>query len=282
MESRRDHPSTPHRADGRVERLGVGIGWRPEIDLTVERLKPDFVEVVAESVSPRRLPESLRLLRDGGTPVLPHAVSLSLGGAETLDRARVAHLAHVVDTVGAPLASDHIAFTRAGGLDAGHLLPLPRTRAALNVLVDNVRDAQAALPVPLALENVAALLEWPHAEFSEAQFLCELVERTDCLLIVDVANLYANTHNTGTDPATFLDTVPLEQIAYVHVGGGIWRDGVYHDTHAHPVLPEVLDLLAELCSRTRPAGVLLERDDQFPSDTELAAELAAIRQVVYR
>ncbi|KAA2253366.1 DUF692 domain-containing protein [Solihabitans fulvus] len=262
-------------------RLGVGIGWRPEIDLTVERLPGvDFVEVVAENLRADQLPESLRLLRERGVPVLPHGVTLSLGGAEPVDRQRVAHLASVAQALDAPLVSDHVCFVRAGGLDSGHLMPVPRTRDALDVLVANVRAAQAELPVPLALENVAALLEWPDNELTEGQFLASLVERTDCRLLIDVANLYANARNVRTDPAEFLDAIPLERLAYVHVAGGHEHGGVYHDTHAHPVLPEVLDLLRELRSRVEPPGVLLERDDNYPTDTELAEELAAIRAVL--
>lgn len=258
--------------------LGVGIGWRPEIDLTVERLPGvDFVEVVAENLSPGTMPESVRLLRKRGLPVLPHAVTLSLGGAEPVDRHRVEHLAALAEALGAPLVSDHVCFVRAGGLEAGHLLPVPRTRDALDVLVANVRAVSADLPVPLALENVAALLDWPDAELAEGEFLAELVERTGCWLLVDVANLHANAHNIGTDPRAFLDTVPLDRLAYVHVAGGVRRDGLYHDTHAHPVRAEVLDLLDELCARVPPPGVLLERDDDYPSDAELAAEIGAIR-----
>lgn len=261
--------------------LGVGIGWRPEIDLTVERLpEVDFVEVVAENLHADELPESLRLLRERGIPVLPHAVSLSLGGADPVDTARIDHLAAVAQALDAPMVSDHVCFVRAGGLDAGHLMPLPRTREALDVLVANVKLAQSSLPVPLALENVAALLDWPGAELTEGEFLAELVERTDCLLLVDVANLHANARNVGTDPIAFLEALPLERLAYVHVAGGVEREGLYHDTHAHAVRPEVLDLLGELCARTTPPGVLLERDDDYPPDAELAAELAAIRAVL--
>lgn len=261
--------------------LGVGIGWRPEIDLTVARLPGiDWVEVIAESLNPVRLPTSLQALRARGVPVLPHAVSLSLGGAEPLEMQRVEHLAAAAEALRAPVASDHVCFVRAGGLDAGHLMPLPRTREALDVLVANVRQAQSVLAVPLALENIAALLEWPDPEMSEQRFLDELTERTGCLLIVDVANLYANARNLGTDPERFLDELPLERIAYVHVGGGIEHEGVYHDTHAHPVPPEVLELLAELRARVQPPGVLLERDDAYPRDEELAAELRAIREVL--
>lgn len=262
-------------------RLGIGIGWRPEIDLTVERLPGvDFVEVLAENVCAHPLPESLTVLRERGIPVVAHAVSLSLGGAEPLDRARVEHLAAVAAAVDAPLVSEHVAFTRAGGLDSGHLLPVPRTRDALNVLVDNVRRAQEELPVPLALENIAALLEWPDNELTEGEFLAELVERTGCRLLVDVANLYANAVNVGTSPEAFLDELPLDRLAYVHVAGGVSHDGLYHDTHAHAVPPQVLDLLGALCARVEPPGVLLERDDDYPADADLAAELAAIRAVV--
>lgn len=262
--------------------LGVGIGWRREIDLTVERLDIDWVEFVAEDVGPNALPESLALLRGEGVPALPHAVSLSLGSAEPLVGEQVEHLARVAELADAPLVSDHVAFTRAGGLNAGHLLPLPRTREALDVLASNVGSAQAELPVPLALENIAAVLEWPDAELSEGAFLAELVERTGCYLILDVANLYANAHNTGTNPSRFLSVLPWDRIAYVHVGGGMWHDGVYHDTHAHPVLPEVWDLLADVCTRTRPRGVMLERDDRFPSDDELAGELTSLREAMSR
>ncbi|MGX7673068.1 DUF692 domain-containing protein [Plantactinospora sp. DSM 117369] len=262
-------------------RLGVGIGWRPEIDLTVERLPGvDFVEVLAENIHPDPLPESLTVLRERGVPVIAHAVSLSLGGAEPVDRTRVAHLAAVAEAVDAPLVSEHVAFSRAGGLDSGHLLPVPRTRDALDVLVDNVNRVQAELPVPLALENIAALLDWPDSDLTEGQFLAELVERTDCRLLVDVANLYANAVNLGTAPETFLDELPLERLAYVHVAGGVTHDGLYHDTHAHAVPPQVLDTLAALCARVDPPGVMLERDDDYPPDADLAAELAAIRAVI--
>ena len=261
--------------------LGVGIGWRPAIDLTVERLPGvDFVEVVAETVCPEHLPESLLALRARGVPVLPHGVTLSLGGAEAPDRGRLDALARCAHALRAPLVSEHVAFVRAGGLDAGHLLPVPRSREALDVVVANIRAAQAALPVPLAVENVAALLGWPDDEMTDGQFLADLVERTGVRLLLDVANLYTNQVNLGLDPLVALGDLPLEAVAYVHVAGGTFRDGVWHDTHTHPVPPAVLDLLAAVGERVRVPGVLLERDGAYPGDAELAAELATIRRVV--
>ncbi|GII52970.1 hypothetical protein Pth03_13590 [Planotetraspora thailandica] len=262
--------------------LGVGIGWRPEIDLTVERLGVDFVEVIAESVDPADIPESLAVLRGRGVPVIPHGVGLGIGGADRPDASRLAHLAACAQALDAPLVSEHLAFVRGGELEAGHLLPVPRTREALSVIAENVRLAQAELPVPLALENVAALFGWPDDELTEAEFLGELVERTGVGLLIDVANLYTNQVNLGLDAREALDGLPLGRLAYVHVAGGHLHGGVWHDTHTAAAPDAVLDLLAELCVRVRPPGVLLEWDDDYPSDSVLAAELDRIRAAMSR
>ncbi|MBC9713098.1 DUF692 domain-containing protein [Streptomyces sp. TRM66268-LWL] len=268
--------------------LGTGIGWRPEIAEAVERMPGiDWVEVVAENTCPGHLPDSLTRLRERGVTVVPHGVSLGLGGAERPDAGRLTALAERAEALGAPLVTEHIAFVRAGGertasttLEAGHLLPVPRTWDALDVLCENVRIAQDALPVPLALENIAALVAWPGEELTEGQFLTELVERTGVRLLIDVANLHTNHVNRGEDPAKALSELPVEAIAYVHVAGGFERDGVWHDSHAHPVPQPVLDILADLASRVTPPGVLLERDEHFPEPAELERELDAIRETV--
>src|SRR4051812_29823734 len=267
-----------------MQRLGTGIGWRPEIADAVERMPGiDWVEAVAENVCPGHLPESLLRLRERGVTVVPHGVALGLGGADRPDVGRLTALAERAAALGSPLVSEHIAFVRAGGpltasprLEAGHLLPVPRTRDALDVLCENVRIAQDALPVPLALENIAALIAWPGEEMTEGQFLYELADRTGVRLLIDVANLHTNHVNRAEDPAKALAELPLEAIAYVHVAGGIERDGVWHDTHAHPVPATVLDILTDLASRVSPPGVLLERDDNFPEPAELERELTAI------
>ncbi|MFE0404130.1 DUF692 domain-containing protein [Streptomyces nigra] len=269
-------------------RLGTGIGWRPEIADAVERMPGvDWVEAVAENVCPGHLPESLLRLRERGVTVVPHGVSLGLGGAERPDEGRLTALAERAEALGSPLVTEHIAFVRAGGaltasprLEAGHLLPVPRTRDALDVLCENVRIAQDALPVPLAVENIAALFSWPGEEMTEGQFLYELADRTGVRLLIDVANLHTNHVNRGEDPAKALAELPLEALAYVHVAGGFERDGVWHDSHAHPVPRPVLDILTDLASRVSPPGVLLERDENFPAPEELERELDTIREAL--
>ena len=266
-----------------LPRLGLGIGWRPEIAGLVSDLSGlRFCEVVAESLRcGGALPAPLAALRARGVTVVPHGTRLSLGGAEPLDPHRVHHLASAAAALDAPLVSEHVAFVRAGGFEAGHLLPLPRSRDALRVMARNVRTLRAELDVPLALEPIAALFDWPDDELTEAEFLTELLEQTGAWLLLDVANVYANARNRGGDPADLLDRLPLERIAYVHVAGGELDDtenGLYHDTHTAPTPEPVLALVRELCARHQPPALMLERDGHYPPAAQLRAELDAIAE----
>ncbi len=259
--------------------VGVGIGWRPEIAAAVDAL-PDlaFCEVIAEGLAPAVPPRGVVELRERGVPVVPHGVRLSLGGTDPVEPARVAHLAACARALDAPLVSEHVAFVRAGGREAGHLLPVPRTAEALDVLVGNVRRTQAELDVPLALEPIAALFDWPDDHYAEGDFLTELLDRTGALLLLDVANVFANAVNRGRDPDAVLARFPLDRVAYVHVAGGVEHDGFYHDSHTAPVPREVVGLLDRL---DRAAPVMLERDGSYPPAAELAAELATIAGAVH-
>jgi uncharacterized protein (UPF0276 family) len=287
---------------------GVGLGWRPEIAPLVAALPNlGFVEVVAESVacefagsdgsgvaghgsavpshgsavpSHGSARAELAAYVARGVPVVPHGVGLSLGSADPADLGPVDVLARIASALGSPLVSEHLAFVRGGGLEAGHLLPCPRTREGVAVIARNVARVRAELPVPLALEMPATLLSWPDDELTDAQFVTECLDATGCRLVLDIANVYANAVNTGRDPAAEMAAYPLERIAYCHIAGGVWHDGVYLDTHTHPIVPEVLDLAAELARRAPGVPVLLERDGDYPFPHVLAAELDAVRRAV--
>jgi uncharacterized protein (UPF0276 family) len=262
----------------------VGLGWRPEtawLCADGPSAGVDFLEVIAEAV-PRELPPALAARLDAGATVVVHGVALGLGGAEPPASARLRRLAEVARQLGTPLVSEHVAFVRGGGREVEHLLPIPRTAAVLDLLVDHVRRAQDALPVPLALEHVAAAFRWPDpGQLPEGEFLAELARRTGCRLLVDLANLHADRHNHGCDAEAFLRAIDPRTVAYLHVAGGRVRSGAYHDTHAHPVGDGPLALLGRWRAlHGEPPPVLLERDAGFGSRAALEAELTAIAAVV--
>ncbi len=257
----------------------VGVGWRRELAHWIDSGGGHpLVEVMAEHFpTARAVPHAIDRLRGRGTVVVPHSVSLSLAGSQPPDPERLGHLRSVAKRVGAPLVSDHIAFVRSGGMESGHLLPPALTQESLDVTVENVRAAQRALCVPLALENIASLFEWPGAEMTEATFVRELLGRTGAVLLLDVANLYANARNFGWSAEAYLDELPLDRLAYVHVAGGEEVGGFYHDTHAHALPRGPLALLEELRERVPVPAVVLERDDRFPEPRDMERELLSVR-----
>ena len=194
--------------------------------------------------------------------------------------ARVDRLCRAAEVLQAPFVSEHVAFVRAGGTDAGHLLPVERSARSLDVMVSNVRAVQRVLPVPLALENIATLIRWPGDTMNEATFLSSLVAATGVGLLFDASNAYANAVNHDEPIDALLDGLPLEAIRYVHIAGGAYVAELYHDTHAHPLSQGPLDVLRALCERIAPPAVVLERERQFGSREELEAELEAVAGVL--
>lgn len=276
---------------------GSSIAWRRQISDALIALADarslTFTEVVAENITAGRLPAGVAELRARGVIVIPHGVSLGLAGAERPDAGRLRHLSALARELDSPVVSEHIAFVRAAEspdplhgdvLEAGHLLPPPRTRMALNILCDNISRAQDVLGVPLALENIAALFAWPEDEFDEPGYLSEIVRRTGAMLVLDVANLYSSAIAQGTDPMSHLGRFPLSDIAYVHTAGGNFRRGRYIDTHADPMIDEVGAMLAEFVRQCRVMGIslpgiMLERD----GDVTVAAvlrDLAVIDEIL--
>ncbi|MEO6325859.1 MAG: DUF692 domain-containing protein, partial [Thermoanaerobaculia bacterium] len=262
---------------------GVGIGLRPELvsDLLARPEVADFVEVVAESCfadpNARRQARALAEI----WPVVPHGVKLSLGSAEGIDLTHARRLGALARELRAPVITEHIALTSAGGREIGHLTAVPFTRAAVRAVARNVAAARRVLPdVPLLLENIAWTFRFPEDEMDEGDFYAEVLEATGCELLLDVANLYANALNAGCAPDALLQRYPLERVGMFHVAGGTLEDGFWADTHAHAVPPAVFALVSRGLVRTGPVPIILERDASFPEFDELVCELATLRTLV--
>lgn len=260
--------------------LGVGLGFREPFrsDLFLHRGSVDFLEITADhylDAPPEKL-EELALLADHFT-LIPHGLNLSLGGAEGIDAMYLRKLADLVRRLDPPWWSEHIAFTRAGGVDIGHLCPLPFTREAIQVLCRNVAAVRRSIDVPLILENITYVVAMPGAEMAEAEFLAEVLERTDCGLLLDVTNLHTNAVNHGYAKEEFLRAIPWERVVQLHFVGGHWQEAVLVDSHSDATPPEVWELMDDVLSRAPVKGVILERDEDLPPFGELLGELERAR-----
>ncbi|HEX7180844.1 MAG TPA: DUF692 domain-containing protein [Thermoanaerobaculia bacterium] len=262
--------------------LGAGVSFRSAWRWEVVRHRDELgaVECIPDDVAGPAGIRDLVLLRDA-VPVLLHGIGLSLGSAEGLDPARVRHVAQVAEAVEPPWFSEHIAFTRAGGVEIGHLTPLPFTREAVATVAANVAELRRALPgLPLLLENIAYPFTLPGAEMSEADFVRAVIEETDAGLLLDLENVHANARNHGYDPVEYLESLPLERVVEVHLAGGVEHDGAYVDSHTRPVPEASWTLLQWLTPRAAVRAVIIERDDDLPPFAELLAEVRRAKEIL--
>ena len=260
--------------------LGAGLGLRAELApaMLAHRDRVDFVEVMGEhffdvTAEGRR---RLSVIADR-FPVVVHTIGLSLGSPEPPPAAYLDALARLVDETGAEWFGDHICYTRAGGVDVGHLAPLPRTGEALDALARNAAIVRRRVPAPMLVENVAYLVDPPGSEMDDAEFVARALEATGCGLLLDLTNLHANATNHGFDAYEWLDRVPLDRVVQVHVTGGHWRRGMLVDSHSTATPDDVWALLDHVAARVPVRGVLVERDERIPPIEELLVELDRAR-----
>lgn len=259
--------------------LGAGLGFRSPFraELFRNRSGVDFLEITADHYldAPEEKLRELDLLA-AHFPLIPHGLDLSLGSAEGIDPEYLSGLAALVDRVKPPWWSEHIAFTRAGGVSIGHLAPLPFTREAVDVVARNVVVASRAIEVPLILENITS--PFVLGEMDEAEFVTRICDRTGCGLLCDVTNLYTNAMNHGWDLTEALDRWPWDRVVQLHVAGGHHDGSLLIDSHAHAVPEAVWSLVDEVVKRAPVRGIILERDEHLPPFAELLAEVDRARQ----
>lgn len=216
-------------------------------------------------------------------PLLTHGLSMGFGSVEPFDRGHLSSLRGLLSELRVPWHSDHLCFASVDGLYAHDLLPLPFHDESIEVCVDRIKQAQDALGVQIAVEHISYYATPAGSQMAEAEHLCEVLDRADARLLLDVNNVFVNAMNHGFDARQFIGQLPLDRVVQLHVAGHYVRDdGLRIDTHAEPVCEEVFSLFEHTMQRLgRPVPVLLERDDNFPDFAELAGELRRL-DTIYR
>lgn len=262
--------------------LGVGIGFRKSLKKAIltHRKSIDFLEIIADQyIEPSLFQQmELRNLRRF-FPLIPHSLGLSLASADSLNNSYLKEVASIVRAVQPPWWSDHISMTRTGPLDIGHLAPVPFTYEFVRVVQDNIREMKKTIATPLILENIS----YTHAflnEISEGLFIKEIVERSDCGILLDLMNLYANSRNHGYNPYQFLEEIPLERVVQIHVIGGHLEHGLIVDSHSSATPAEVWNLLRFVAKRVQIKALLLEWDVQFPNFDIILNELSIAKEIL--
>jgi uncharacterized protein (UPF0276 family) len=254
---------------------GVGIGLRVPHYRHILEKKPvvDWFEVISENY-----------MIDGGRPlsvldsildqyrVVQHGVSMYFGSAEPLSREHLRRLKSLVQRTKTPWLSDHLCWGSVDGTYTHDLLPMPYTFEAARVTAEKIRQAQDFLEIPIAVENVSSYAEFHVSQMTEWEFLNQVVEQADCGILLDVNNIYVSSQNHNFDPRQYIEAIPAERVAQIHIAGHSKFEKYILDTHDHPVLDPVWTLYARAIERCGPTATLLEWDDRIPSFDEVHAE----------
>ena len=264
----------------------VGIGYRSVLDAwtraNLDRF--DVLEITVDHcMSASRFAETAIFDLVGKIPLTAHGIGLSIGTDVPLDLAYLDKAAAIVERLRAPAYSEHLAFTRTPGRDLANLLPVPKTQAVAESIIEKVRLVQSRISVPFLLENITYVFEWPDSELTDAEFLNLICAETGTGLLLDLENLYLNARNHRFDPYKFLDALPSGAVKEVHLAGGVTVEKSYlqrpvlADSHSHPVPDGALDLLDHTLARQSPDAIVLERDDRLDAVDEIMDDVRRIR-----
>ncbi len=264
---------------------GAGLGFRRELltELSSWQGKSvDFFEIAPENWATNggRFAKDLRRFTERYAFVC-HGLSLSIGSTDALDVDLVKRIKKFMSEHRIGLYTEHLSWCSHNG-HLYDLLPIPCTQEAVDWVSARVRQVQDILGMQIGLENASYYLAPPGAEMKEQQFISEIIRQSDCLLHLDVNNVYVNSQNFNFDPKAYLDDLPLDKVCYLHVAGHYQEsDGFLVDTHGADVIDPVWDLLdyayQSMGAVASSVPTCLERDFNFPPLSELMTEVEMIR-----
>jgi len=210
-------------------------------------------------------------------PFVTHGLSLSLGSPAPLDYVLLEKIKKFLDLHHIAFYTEHLSYCS----DAGHLydlMPIPFTNDAIKYVASRIQDTQNILERKIAIENVSYYAS-PGQEISELDFLNGILEESGCMLLLDINNVYVNSINHKYDPLRYLEGLPRDKIAYMHIAGHSQEDtDLIVDTHGANVIEPVWNLLKHAYKEFGPIPTLLERDFNFPPITDLLTEVSTIKK----
>ncbi len=262
--------------------LGYGLGLRTDHYEEILKGEPniDWFEIISENY-----------MVEGGKPLyyldqiaeryplVMHGVSLSIGSSDPINMDYLKDLKKLEARIKPKWISDHLCWTSHGGHNTHDLMPLPYNQETLNHVIERVSQVQDYLGRQILLENASSYLTYKASDMSEWDFISEIAERADCLILLDINNIYVSGFNHEFDPKTYIEHIAPEKVWQIHLAGHENNGDYIIDTHDHPVIDEVWELYDFALQKLGPVSTMIERDDHIPPLSELLAELDQARLI---
>lgn len=256
--------------------LGFGLGLRPDHYETVLQQKPDvdWFEIITENymVAGGKPLYYLDKIREN-YPIVMHGVSLSIGSTDPIDKEYLHQLKCLANRVAPCWISDHLCWTGVSGLNMHDLLPMPYTEKAINHIVARIQEVQEYLGRQILIENVSSYITYHHSEMTEWDFLATIAKRADCLILLDINNIYVSAFNHEFDAIDYMNGIPVKRVQQFHLAGHANHGDYIIDTHDDAVITPVWKLYEYALQRFGKISTMIERDDKIPPLDDLLCEL---------
>jgi len=264
----------------------IGIGFRRDFAdefLENKQFKPDFIEFAPENWMGMGGYWKKKLDKVAERySITCHGLSLSIGSPDELDWNFIKALKVFLNTYNVEIYSEHLSFSKAANAHLYDLLPIPFRADAVKHVSERIRIVQDFLERPLVIENVSYYTPVA-AEMDEITFINQVIEKSGCLLLLDVNNVYVNAFNHNYDAQEFIRLLPLDKVAYIHMAGHekVAPDLII-DTHGQPIIDPVYELFDYTAQLLKPVPVLLERDFNIPETNELITEMRSLKEIAVK
>ncbi len=256
--------------------LGFGLGLRPNHydSILNQTHNIDWFEILTENyLVPGGKPLYFLDQIKERYPIVMHGVSMSIGSTDPLDMAYLKEVKTLMQHAKPKWISDHLCWTGVNQKNMHDLLPLPYTAEAIEHIVKRIREVQDFLGTQMLIENVSSYLNYQQSEMTEWQFLKTISEEANCLLLLDVNNIYVSSVNHEFDPHEYINALPINRVQQIHLAGHSNMGDYIIDTHDQPIIEAVWQLYAKTIQRFGKVATMIERDDNIPPLAELVAEL---------
>lgn len=264
---------------GQVHGSGVGLRRSMLDEVLAQQPKSiDFFEIAPENwmtLGGRFQQQFEQLIAE--YPFACHGLSLSIGSPDPLDIDFVKQIKAFLDRYQIDIYSEHLSFCSGNG-HLYDLMPIPFTDESVNYVAERIRQVEQIIERPLIIENVSYYTA-PGQVLAEIDFINAVLGEANCQLLLDVNNIYVNAVNHGYDAVAFMQALPTERIAYLHMAGHYHEaDDLIVDTHGAPVIDPVWQLLEATYAHHGIFPTLLERDFNIPPLVELIDEVMQIKK----
>ena len=262
--------------------LGFGLGLRTEHYEYVLQNRPDidWFEVVTENFmvaggKPRYYLDKI----SEQYPIVMHGVSLSIGSSDPLNWDYLMHLKTLANEVKPQWISDHLCWTGINNVNSHDLLPLPYNEETINHLAERIRIVQDFLGRQILIENVSSYLTFKNSLMNEWEFYSAVVEEADCLMLLDINNIYVSARNHDFNANDYIDSIDKKRVQQIHLAGHTDYGDYVIDTHDNTVCDPVWSLYRRALEKFGKVSSMIERDDNIPEFAELEQELNQARQI---